>query len=190
MTTRGKKSDAAVIAATRNWLVQVVIGLNLCPFARAVHEKGRIRYAVSAATTHEALLEALAEELQTLAATDERETETTLLIHPRVLTDFPDYNDFLGLADALVEGLGFSGVLQVASFHPQYQFAGTEPEDITNCTNRSPYPTLHLLREAGIARAVEAYPDTARIYEHNIETLRRIGREGWERLGVGAPDEP
>ena len=144
MTTRGKKSDDAVIAATRNWLVKAVIGLNLCPFAHAVHDNGRIRYAVSGATTLEALLEALAVELQVLAETDEHATETTLLIHPRVLGDFLDYNDFLELADALVEDLGFGGVLQVASFHPQYQFTDTEPEDITNCTNRSPYPTLHL----------------------------------------------
>ena len=188
MTTRGENMDDAVIAATRNWLVKAVIGLNLCPFARAVHDNGRIRYAVSGATTPEALLEALAVELQVLAETDEHATETTLLIHPRVLGDFLDYNDFLELADALVEDLGFGGVLQVASFHPQYQFAGTAPGDISNGSNRSPYPTLHLLREASIARAVEAYPDTARIYEHNIETLRRIGREGWERLGTGARD--
>ena len=183
-----KQSDEKVIAATRNWLEKAVIGLNLCPFARAVYAGGRIRYAVSAATTPEALLEALADELQRLAATDEAETETALLIHPQVLGDFLDYNDFLEIADALVAELGYEGVLQVASFHPQYQFADTAPDDITNCTNRSPYPTLHLLRESSIGRAVAAHPDTERIYRDNIETLRRLGREGWERLGVGAPE--
>jgi uncharacterized protein len=182
-----KTDDEAVIAATRHWLVQAVIGLNLCPFARAVYAGDRIRYAVSGATTPEALLQALAEELQALAVADERETETTLLIHPQVLGDFLDYNDFLQLADALVDDLGFSGVMQVASFHPQYRFAGTAPDDIGNCTNRSPYPTLHLLRESSIERAVAAHPDTARIYESNIETLRRLGRAGWEQLGVGPP---
>ena len=178
----------AVIAATQDWLVKAVIGLNLCPFARAVYAGGRIRYVVSDATTPEALLEALAEELQILAAIDEDRTETTLLIHPRALGDFLDYNDFLELADALVADLGLEGVLQVASFHPQYQFADTEPDDIGNCSNRSPYPTLHLLREASVERAIAAHPDTERIYRDNMETLRRLGREGWERLGVGAPD--
>lgn len=180
-------TDDAVIAATRNWLVQAVIGLNLCPFARAVYAGDRIRYAVSGATTPEALLGVLAAELQRLAIADEGEAETTLLIHPQVLGDFLDYNDFLELADALVADLGLDGVLQVASFHPQDQFAGTEPDDIGNCTNRSPYPTLHLLRESSIERAVAAHPDTGRIYQDNIETLRRLGREGWERLDVGAP---
>ncbi|RPJ48992.1 MAG: DUF1415 domain-containing protein [Betaproteobacteria bacterium] len=176
-----------VLAATRNWLVNAVIGLNLCPFARAVYAGERIRYVVSDAATPEALLEVLAAELQLLATAPEHETETTLLIHPQVLGDFLDYNDFLEIADALVADLGYEGVLQVASFHPQYRFADTEPDDVTNCTNRSPYPTLHLLRESSIERAVAAHPDTERIYRDNIETLRRIGRAGWARLEVGAP---
>lgn len=178
--------DDVVIAATRRWLEKAVIGLNLCPFAGAVYAAGRIRYAVSDAATAEALLEKLGEELQSLAQADEAATETTLLIHPRVMGDFLDYNDFLELADALVADLGLEGVLQVASFHPQYQFADTEPDDISNCTNRSPYPTLHLLRESSVERAVAAHPDTERIYRDNIETLRRLGREGWERLKAGA----
>ncbi len=183
-------ADDTIIAATRNWLVQAVIGLNLCPFARAVYAGERIRYVVSGATTPAALLEALAEELRTLAAADEAVTETTLLIHPRVLGDFLDYNDFLGLAEALVEDLGLDGVLLVASFHPQYQFADTEPDDVSNCSNRSPYPTLHLLRESSIERAVMTHPDTGQIYKNNIETLRRLGREGWARLGTDAPPVP
>lgn len=182
-----KLSNEAVIAATQDWLVKAVIGLNLCPFARAVYAGGRIRYTVSRATTPQALLEVLAEELQQLAAADETETETTLLIHPDVLGDFGDYVEFLEIADELVAEFGYEGVLQVASFHPQYQFDGTEAGDIGNFTNRSPYPTLHLLRESSVGRAVAAHPDTERIYRDNIETLRRIGREGWERLHIGRP---
>ena len=179
--------DDEIIAATRNWLEKAVIGLNLCPFARAVYAGDRIRYVVSDATTPEALLEALAAELEVLAETDENRTETTLLIHPQVLGDFLDYNDFLELADALVEDMELDGVLQVASFHPQYQFAETEADDIENCSNRSPYPTLHLLRESSVERAVAAYPDTEQIYRDNIRTLRQLGREGWDQLNVGAP---
>lgn len=182
-----KLSDESVIAATQDWLVKAVIGLNLCPFARAVYAGGRIRYAVSRATAPQALLGMLAQELQRLVATDEAETETTLLIHPDVLGDFGDYVEFLEIADELVAELGYEGVLQVASFHPQYQFEGTEAEDIGNFTNRSPYPTLHLLRESSVGRAVAAHPDTERIYRDNIETLRRIGREGWDRLDIGRP---
>jgi uncharacterized protein len=180
-------TDDTVIAATRNWLEKAVIGLNLCPFARAVYADNRIRYAVSDATTAEALLETLALELQALADADEAMTETTLLIHPLVMGDFLDYNDFLEVADALVADLGFEGVLQVASFHPQYQFADSGAGDVENCTNRSPYPTLHLLRESSVERAVAAHPDTEQIYRDNIKTLRQLGHEGWARLNVGAP---
>lgn len=178
-----------IIAATRNWLEKAVIGLNLCPFARAVYAGDRIRYVVSDATSIEALLEVLVKELELLAETDENKTETTLLIHPQVLGDFLEYNDFLEMADQLVEELDLDGVLQVASFHPQYQFAGTEPEDVENCTNRSPYPTLHLLRESSVERAVAAHPDTEKIYRDNIKTLRQLGREGWAKLDVGKPRE-
>ena len=176
----------AVIAATVAWVETAVIGLNLCPFARAVHAAGRIRYVVTAAQTTEALVEALLHELGSLGAANAEEVETTLLIHPSVLGDFLDYNDFLDVADAAVEELGLTGEIQVASFHPRYQFAGTKPDDIENFTNRSPYPTLHLLRESSVERAVAAYPDTDRIFENNVETLRRLGREGWDRLGLPA----
>ena len=174
--------DEEVVAATRTWLERAVIGLNLCPFAKAVHLKNQIRYAVSAAQTPEDLLADLIAELRTLQAADASEIETTLLVHPGVLGDFLDYNDFLEMADAAVAGEGLEGEIQVASFHPQYQFAGTGPEDIENYSNRSPYPTLHLLREASIARAVAAFPDASRIFERNIETLRRLGHDGWRRL--------
>ena len=178
----------AVIAATVRWVEKAVIGLDLCPFARGVHTGGRIRYAVTAVATADELVDVLVEELDLLAGAAPDAFETTLLIHPRVLGDFLDYNDFLDVADAAVEQLGLTGEVQVASFHPRYQFAGTEPDDIDNFTNRSPYPTLHLLREASIERAVAAYPDTDRIFEKNIETLRRLGRAGWDQLGLTAPD--
>ena len=179
-----------VVAATRAWLEKAVIGLNLCPFAKAVHAGNQIRYLVSDAQTPEALLADLARELQMLAAADPAQVETTLLIHPRVLDDFLDYNDFLGTADAAVEELGLTGTIQVASFHPQYQFADTGPDAIENYSNRSPYPMLHLLREESVERAVTAFPDAGRISDRNIETLRRIGHEGWRRLGFAAPPEP
>ncbi len=173
-----------IIAATRLWLEHAVIGLNLCPFAKAVHAKGQVRYVVSAATTPEALVADLMDELRFLASADADKTDTTLLIHPQVLNDFLDYNDFLEVADAVIEELELSGEIQVASFHPQYQFAGTEADDITNYSNRSPYPTLHLLREASVERAVAAFPEAADIFEKNIETLEKLGHAGWEKLGL------
>jgi uncharacterized protein len=174
----------SVVAATRRWLEAAVIGLNLCPFARAVHIRNQIRYTVSAATAPEALLADLIAELQALVAAPPEQIETTLLIHPDVLTDFLDYNYFLGVAEATVADLGLEGVIQIASFHPRYQFAGTAEDDIENYTNRSPYPLLHLLREASVERAVAAFPDAAEIYEKNIETMRALGIEGWRRLGL------
>jgi hypothetical protein len=175
-------SDQLVLAQTRRWLERAVIGLNLCPFAKAEHVNDRIRYCVSTASTSEELLQVLALELQALQLADPRRCETTLLIHPQVLGDFLDYNHFLDAADALLCELELDGVLQIASFHPQYQFAGTADDDVTNCSNRSPWPTLHLLREASIDKAVKAFPDAAGIFERNIDTLRRLGPEGWRRL--------
>ncbi|USE79275.1 DUF1415 domain-containing protein [Cupriavidus gilardii] len=174
-----------IVDATRHWLTRAVIGLNLCPFAKSVHVKEQIRYVVSEATDAEALLDTLETELKALAEADPARIDTTLLIVPRMLADFADYNDFLYLAERLLESLGLSGVLQIASFHPQYQFAGTDVEDIENYTNRAPYPILHLLREDSIARAVEAFPDAADIYERNEETMRRLGHEGWRRWMAG-----
>ncbi len=174
-----------VVRATRRWLEKAVLGLDLCPFAKPVYAGDLIRYAVSSAETPEALLADLAGELETLATADPTEIETTLLIHPEVFADFLEYNDFLAVAEEAVADLGLEGVLQVASFHPRYQFAGTGPDDIENYTNRSPYPVLHLLREESVERAVAAYPDTAQIYEKNIATLRQLGHEGWRRLKIG-----
>jgi len=174
-------SPDEVLAATRHWLEVAVIGLDLCPFANAVHTRGLIRWTVSDAATPEGLLADLLRELRLLAEADPAEIETTLLIHPEVLGDFLDYNDFLDVADAALVDEELDGEIQIASFHPRYQFAGTAPDDVENCTNRSPYPMLHLLRESSVDRAVETFPDTGRIYEKNVETLRRLGLAGWQR---------
>jgi len=174
--------DHEAIAATRRWLERAVIGLNLCPFAKAVYVKQQVRFVLSEATTPEALREELASELALLAATDAEETDTTLLVHPQVLGDFLDYNDFLDQADSVIAFLGLEGHIQVASFHPDYQFAGTALDDAGNCSNRSPYPMLHLLREASVERAVAAFPDPEVIVERNIATLEKLGIEGYRRL--------
>ena len=170
------------IAETRVWLERAVIGLNLCPFAKAVHVKGQIRWVLSDAREPEALLAELVAELQHLAAADPEAIDTTLLVHPQVLQDFGDYNDFLGIADAALAELGLEGTLQIASFHPDYRFAGTRASDAGNLTNRSPHPTLHLLREDSIARAVAAYPEPEAIYERNIAALKRLGAKGFRKL--------
>jgi uncharacterized protein len=171
-----------IIAATRRWLERSVIGLNLCPFAESVYRADRVHYHVSEQRSAAALLEEFRMELTGLHAAEPARRETTLLIHPWVLNDFLEYNDFLEVCEAAIAELGLEGELQVASFHPRYQFAGTHPEDIENCTNRSPYPTLHLLREDSIERAIAAVPDTDEIYRRNIRTLRDLGHEGWRRL--------
>jgi hypothetical protein len=179
-------SDDEIIAATRLWVERAVIGLNLCPFAQNAHANKQVRYVVSLADTAEDLLGDLMRELEVLAEAPSAKIETTLLIHPYALADFLDYNDFLGVADDALEDMELDGILQVASLHPHYQFADTEPDDIENYTNRSPYPTLHLLREASVVRAMESYPEADKIFDRNIETLRRLGHEGWKALGVAA----
>ncbi len=173
---------AQVEAEVRRWLERAVIGLNLCPFAKAVYAKGQVRIVVSDASTERALLEQLGEEMALLRDTASDQVDTTLLVHPLILQDFLDYNDFLGDAEALLEALELDGVLQVASFHPHYQFAGTEPEDAENLTNRAPHPILHLLREDSVARAVDAYPEPDSIIERNIATMQELGAEGFEKL--------
>jgi uncharacterized protein len=171
-----------VIAATRRWVERSVIGLNLCPFAENPYRGGRVRFHVTEQRSAAGLLEDLKSELTRLAAADPAQCETTLLIHPWVLADFVEYNDFLEVCDSAVAELDLEGELQVASFHPQYQFAGTQPEDIENYTNRSPFPILHLLREASVERAVAAVGDADEIYLRNIRTLRLLGHAGWQRL--------
>ena len=174
--------DEDVIAAMRQWIEKAVIGLNLCPFAKAVYVKNQVRYEVSRAPHLDGLLEDLDRELDFLAAADPDEIDTTLLIHPTLLPDFLDFNDFIQLADAAIDEHDLQGVIQIASFHPAFQFEGTEPDDIGNFTNRAPFPTLHLLREASIARAVAAFPEAETIYERNIETLQALGHAGWQAL--------
>jgi len=177
-----KESKEAIIAAMQLWLERAVIGLNLCPFAKAVHVKKQIRYAVSSATTPEALLDDLISELELLAESSAEKIDTTLLILPNVLGDFLDYNDFLDIADETLEELDLAGELQIASMHPHYQFADTRPDDMENYTNRSPYPALHLLRESSVDKAVAAFPEADQIFEKNIETMKKLGHEGWDKL--------
>ena len=175
---------AAIIAATQRWLERAVIGLNLCPFAKSVHVKQQIRYAISTASDADQLLAELEHEFQLLTDTDPKQLDTTLLVHPRVMGNFLDYHFFLAETDALLKRLELDGIYQIASLHPHYEFAGTDPDDIDNVTNRSPYPTLHLLRESSIDRAVAAFPDAESIYERNIDTVRRLNHEGWKRLWI------
>lgn len=174
--------DAPYLADTTRWLERAVIGLNLCPFARAPHVQGKLRLRVSHARDTDALLDDLCGELQSLHAMSPDECETGLLIHPFVLNDFLDYNDFLDVADAALQTLKLEGEWQVASFHPHYQFADSDADAVENCSNRSPYPTLHLLRESSVEKAMEAMSDTDSIYRRNIDTLRRLGRPGWDAL--------
>lgn len=167
---------------------RAVIGLGLCPFAESVYRRDSVRLQVSEQRTAAGLLEELRAELMHLHGSDARQCETTLLIHPWVLNDFMEFNDFLQFCDETVLELGLEGEIQVASFHPQYQFAGTRPDDIENHTNRSPYPTLHLLREASVERALEGVPDPDAIYENNIVRMRELGLEGWKALWVDGED--
>lgn len=171
-----------IAAATQRWVERVVIELNLCPFAKAVHVKKQIRYAVTAAMNADDLLVELEHEVGMLIAADPAELETTLLIHPLAMTGFIDYHFFLGEAEAALARLEVEGILQIAGFHPDYQFANSEPDDMANFTNRSPYPMLHLLRESSVGRAVAAFPDAAEIFEANIRKLRVLGLEGWLKL--------
>ncbi len=179
-------ASASVIEQTRRWLERAVIGLNLCPFAKSVHVKGQIHYAVSRARTPQELLADLAVELKELLGAAPEVRDTTLLIAPDCLADFLDFNDFLAEADQLLTDLELDGVLQIANLHPAYQFAGTRADDITNFTNRSPYPTLHLLREESIDRAVAAFPQAETIYQRNMQTMEQLGPDGWAALGLGS----
>ena len=179
-------SADAVLQDTVRWLERAVIGLNLCPFAKAVHVKGQIHYVVSSATEPDALLQDLERELKALVETAPEVRDTTLLVAPGFLPDFLDFNGFLARTDKLLRKLKLQGEVQIASFHPQFQFAGTSADDVTNCTNRAPYPTLHLLREASIDRAVEVFPEAEDIFERNMHVLEDLGMKGWRALGVGA----
>jgi len=171
-----------VLAATRNWVEKAVIGLNLCPFAGSVYVNNQVRFVVSEARHLDAFLEELDRELDLLAAADPAEIDTTLLIHPELLPDFNEFNEFMELAEQAIVEHELEGVIQIASFHPEFQFADTAPDDIENYTNRSPYPILHLIREASIERAMANYPDPDSIYKRNIETMRLLGHAGLKRI--------
>jgi hypothetical protein len=177
-------TDEEVLAKTKHWLEAAVIGLNLCPFAKAVYVKNQVRLVVSKARHADGLLEELDRELDLLVATPASEIDTTLLIHPTLFEDFLDFNDFLEVAEGVVDEHGLEGVVQLASFHPQFQFDGTEPDDISNYTNRAPFAILHLLREESVERAVEAFPQADTIFEANIVTLEKLGQAGWKSLGL------
>lgn len=177
-------SDEEVLKQTRHWLEKAVIGLNLCPFAKAAYVKNQVRLVVSHARHADDLLEELDRELDLLVATPPEELDTTLLIHPTLFDDFLDFNDFLEVAEGVVDEHGLEGVVQLASFHPKFQFDGTEADDIGNYTNRAPFAMLHLLREASIDRAVEAFPQAEAIFEENIKTLEKLGHDGWKALGL------
>ena len=176
--------EKTAIEDTKKWLLEAVVGLNLCPFAKAVVVKDMVRYRVCASSQPADLLAMLREELQHLAEAGPDKLDTTLLIAPNALPDFLDFNDFLDDCDKVLMDLELDGVLQVADFHPHYQFGGTDAHDIENFTNRTPYPTLHLLREASIDKAVQAYPDASLIFERNMEVLNKLGHQGWSKLGI------
>jgi len=179
-------NDEQAIQDTQVWLNKAVIGLNLCPFAKAVVVKNQVRYVVCHDAEPEAVLTLLQSELKHLAQADPEAVDTTLLIAPNLLPEFQDFNEFLFDCDAVLQSLDLEGVLQIADFHPRYQFAGVDPDDISNHTNRAPYPTLHLLREDSVSRAVEAFPDAAMIYDRNTALLREMGTAGWQALGMQA----
>ena len=177
-------TDQEVLNPTRLWLEKAVIGLNLCPFAKAVYVKNQVRLVVSQARHADDLLEELDRELDLLVNTPADEIDTTLLIHPTLFDDFLDFNDFLEVAEGVLDEHGLEGVVQLASFHPKFQFDGTEPDDISNYTNRAPFATLHLLREESIDRAVQDFPEAETIFEENIRTLEKLGHSGWQALGL------
>lgn len=177
-------TDDEVLTQTRHWLEKAVIGLNLCPFAKAVYVKNQVRLVVSHARHADDLLEELDRELDLLVVTPAEEVDTTLLIHPTLFPDFLDFNDFTELAEGVVDEHGLEGVVQLASFHPRFQFEGTEPDDISNYSNRAPFAILHLLREESVARAVAAFPEAEAIFEQNIQTLEKLGLDGWKAMGL------
>ena len=177
-------TDEEVLTQTRHWLEKAVIGLNLCPFAKAVYVKNQVRLVVSHARHADDLLEELDRELDLLVATPAEEVDTTLLIVPTLFDDFLDFNDFLEVAEGVVDEHELEGVVQLASFHPRFQFDGTEPDDVSNYTNRAPFAMLHLLREDSVERAVASFPEAEAIFEVNIKTLEALGHEGWKKLGL------
>jgi hypothetical protein len=190
----GKDAAAQVVETTRKWIERAVIGLNLCPFAKTPHVKHRIRYVVSGASDADRLLDDLEYELTALHLADPATTETTLLIHPLAMNRFLDFHFFLSEAEAMLAQLGLREHLQIAPFHPAFEFGDAPENAVENFSNRSPYPTLHLLRESSVARAVSSISDPAAIYQNNIQTLRLLGHDGcqrlWSEIMEGVPGAP
>ncbi|HEX5739212.1 MAG TPA: DUF1415 domain-containing protein [Hydrogenophaga sp.] len=176
-------TEEQVLADTRHWLEKAVIGLNLCPFARSVYVKNQVRIVVSQARHLDAFLDDLDRELDLLVNTPADEIDTTLLVHPTLFPHFDVFNDFQNVVDDVVAEHELEGVIQVAHFHPAFQFEGTEADDVTNFTNRAPYPVLHLLREESVERAVASEGgDAEAIVERNLKTLRDLGADGWQAV--------
>ena len=184
MTDTAHLDTNTVSEHTKQWLEKAVIGLNLCPFAKAPHVKNLVRIVVSKARHLDGFLEDLDRELQLLGNTPASELETTLLVHPTLFPDFETFNQMLEIADDAVVENELEGIVQIAPFHPDFQFEGTEADDISNYTNRSPYPTLHLIREDSITKAAEAFPDASAIFDRNIALLEKMGHEGWDKLDI------
>ncbi len=174
--------DDEVIALTRAWLEHVVIGLNLCPFAESVYRQQQVAYQVSQATDETGLMNDLIAAIDGLVNADPKTIDTMLLVHPQALLNFEDYNQFIGWTEEFLAESGLEAVVQIASFHPDYRFAGTDANDITHNTNRSPFPMLHLLREASVDAALAALPHAAQLVEKNLDTLRDLGKDGWDAL--------
>jgi hypothetical protein len=174
-------ADEQVLADMRRWIEEAVIGLNLCPFAKSVYVKNQVRIVVSHARHLDAFLDDLDSELEFLRDTPAERVDTTLLVHPTLFPDFFVFNDFLNVVDEVVDEHELEGVIQVAHFHPDFVFEGVEADDVTNFTNRAPYPALHLLREASVERAVASGDSAEEIVERNLRTLRELGRDGWAK---------
>lgn len=175
-------TDDQIIALTRAWLEEAALGLNLCPFAESVHRNNQIAYYVSRAENESVLMEDLVLAIDALLDADPAKTDTAFLIHPFALQNFEEYNEFIGWTMNFLEESSLEAVVQIASFHPEYRFAGTSADDITNCTNRSPLPMLHLLRESSVDAALTALPEAAQLVEKNLDTLRNLGTAGWNAL--------
>lgn len=178
----GTPSDDDVLAATRRWLEQAVIGLNLCPFAKSVYVKDQVRLVVSRARHLDAFLDDLDRELELLKTTPAEQVDTTLLVHPTLFPEFLVFNDFLNVADDVLVEHELEGVIQIAPFHPDFVFEGEDEADMSHFTNRSPFPMLHLIREESLEKAIASFGDTDVIYERNIDVLRKLGPEGWRSL--------
>ena len=185
MLTIQPSEETVILEKTKKWVEKAVIGLNLCPFAKSVYVKNQVLIVVTGAETVKELQQILVKECENLIETDPEVLDTCLLVVPYVFEDFYDFNDFLDIAELTLEEIELVGELQIASFHPDYQFADTEADDISNYTNRSPYPILHLIRESSLDKATQQYPDASAIFDSNIEKVTQLGPDGWKKLLEG-----